>query len=79
MSTKMKINSQIFQDSNNTYYPKDEAEVSNLIKEFHKKNLPTEIVGTNSKSFIEKKLKHPIKFHFLNYQVLLIIFRKNFI
>ena len=55
MSTKMKINSQIFQDSNNTYYPKDEAEVSNLIKEFHKKNLPTEIVGTNSKSFIGNK------------------------
>ena len=55
MSTKTKINSQIFQDSNNTYYPKDEAEVSNLIKEFHKKNLPTEIVGTNSKSFIGNK------------------------
>jgi glycolate oxidase FAD binding subunit len=55
MSTKMKINSQIFQDSNNTYYPKDEAEVSNLIKEFHKKNLPTEIVGTNSKRFIGNK------------------------
>ena len=55
MSTKMKINSQIFQDSNNTYYPKDEAEVSNLIKEFHKKNLPTEIAGTNSKSFIGNK------------------------
>jgi glycolate oxidase FAD binding subunit len=51
----MKINSQIFQDSNNTYYPKDEEEVSNLIKEFHKKNLPTEIVGTNSKSFIGNK------------------------
>jgi glycolate oxidase FAD binding subunit len=55
MSTKTKINSQIFQDSNNTYYPKDEAEVSNLIKEFHKKNLPTEIAGTNSKSFIGNK------------------------
>jgi glycolate oxidase FAD binding subunit len=54
MSTKMKINSQIFQDSNNTYYPKDEAEVSNLIKEFHKKNLPTEIVGTNIKKFYWK-------------------------
>jgi glycolate oxidase FAD binding subunit len=51
----MKINSQIFQDSNNTYYPKNEEEVSNLIKEFHKKNLPTEIVGTNSKSFIGNK------------------------
>ena len=55
MFTEEKKNSQIFQDSNNTYYPKDEAEVSNLIKEFHKKNLPTEIVGTNSKSFIGNK------------------------
>ena len=55
MSTKMKINSQIFQDSNNTYYPNDEAEVSNLIKELYKKNLPTEIVGTDSKSFIGNK------------------------
>ena len=43
MSTKMKINSQIFQDSNNTYFPKTEEEVSILIKEFYKKNLPTEI------------------------------------
>jgi FAD/FMN-containing dehydrogenase len=46
---------QIFQDSNNTYYPKDEEEVSILIKEFYKKNLPTEIVGTNTKSFIGNK------------------------
>jgi glycolate oxidase FAD binding subunit len=51
----MKINSQIFQDSNNTYYPKDEEEVSILIKEFYKNNLPTEIVGTNTKSFIGNK------------------------
>ena len=55
MSTKMKINSQIFQDSNNTYFPKTEEEVSILIKEFYKKNLPTEIVGTNTKSFIGNK------------------------
>ena len=55
MSTKVKINSQIFQDSNNTYYPKSEEEVSNLIKEFHKKSLPTEIIGTNTKSFIGNK------------------------
>ena len=55
MSTKVKINSQIFQDSNNTYYPKSEEEVSNLIKEFHKKSLPTEIIGTNTKNFIGNK------------------------
>ena len=55
MSTKVKINSQIFQDSNNTYYPKSEEEVSNLIKELHKKSLPTEITGTNTKNFIGNK------------------------
>ena len=55
MSMKTKINSQIFQDSNNTYFPKTEEEVSTLIKEFFKKNLPTEITGTNTKSFIGNK------------------------
>ena len=55
MSMKTKINSQIFQDSNNTYFPKTEEEVSSLIKEFYKKNLPTEITGTNTKSFIGNK------------------------
>jgi len=55
MSTKMKINSQIFQDFNNTYFPKTEEEVSTLIKEFYKKNLPTEIIGTDTKSFIGNK------------------------
>ena len=52
MSTKTKINSQIFQDSNNIYYPKNEGEVSELIREFCKKDTPTEIIGNNSKSFI---------------------------
>ena len=55
MSTKIKINSQIFQDSNNVYYPKDEAEVSDLIRELYKKDTPTEIIGNNSKSFIGNK------------------------
>ena len=55
MSTKVKINSQIFQDSNNTYFPKNEEETSILIKEFYKKNLPTEIIGTNTKNFIGNK------------------------
>ena len=55
MSIKSKINSQIFQDSNNTYFPKNEEEVSILIKEFYKKNLPTEIIGTNTKNFIGNK------------------------
>ena len=55
MSTKVKINSQIFQDSNNIFYPKNEEEVSVLIKEFYKKNSSAELVGTNSKSFIGNK------------------------
>ncbi len=55
MSTKIKINSQIFQDSNNIYYPKDEVEVSDLIRELYKKDTPTEIIGNNSKSFIGNK------------------------
>ena len=55
MSTKIKINSQIFQDSNNIYYPKDESEVSDLIRELYKQDSPTEIIGNNSKSFIGNK------------------------
>jgi glycolate oxidase FAD binding subunit len=55
MSTKVKINSQIFQDSNNIFYPKNEEEVSVLIKELYKKNSSAELVGTNSKSFIGNK------------------------
>ena len=55
MSTKIKINSQIFQDSNNVYYPKDESEVSDLIRELYKQDSPTEIIGNNSKSFIGNK------------------------
>ena len=55
MSIKAKINSQIFQDSNNIYYPKNESEVSELIKELYKNDSPTEIIGHNSKSFIGNK------------------------
>ena len=55
MSTKVKINSRIFQDSNNIFYPKNEEEVSDLIKELYKKNSSTELIGTNSKSFIGNK------------------------
>ena len=57
MSTEMKKNSQIFQDSNNTYYPEDEVQVSNIVKELYKYNLPTELIGTGSKSFIGNKIQ----------------------
>ena len=57
MSTEMKKNSQIFQDSNNTYYPEDELQVSSIVKELYKKNQPTELIGTNSKNFIGNKIQ----------------------
>jgi len=57
MSTEMKKNSQIFQDSNNTYYPEDEQQVSNVIKELYKKNQPTELVGLGTKNFIGNKIQ----------------------
>ena len=57
MSTEMKKNSQIFQDSNNIYYPEDELQVSNLVQELYKKNQPTEIIGTGSKNFIGNRIQ----------------------
>ena len=41
MSTEVRKNSQIFQDSNNTYYPEDETQISSIVKELFKKNQPT--------------------------------------
>ena len=57
MSTEEKKNSQIFQDSDNFYYPEDEQQLSEVVKELYKKNLPTEIIGTGSKSFIGNKIQ----------------------
>jgi glycolate oxidase FAD binding subunit len=57
MSTEMKKNSQIFQDSNNIYYPEDELQVSDVVKEFYKKNQPIEIIGTGTKNFIGNKIQ----------------------
>ena len=57
MFTEVRKNSQIFQDSNKTYYPEDEMEVSSVVKELYKKNLPTELIGTGSKSFIGNKIQ----------------------
>ena len=61
MSIEAKKNSQIFQDSNNTYYPEDEIQVSYLVKELYKKNLSTELIGTGSKSFIGNKIQSATK------------------
>ena len=57
MFTEMKKNSQIFQDSNNTYYPEDELQVSDVVKELYKKNQPTELIGTGTKNFIGNKIQ----------------------
>jgi glycolate oxidase FAD binding subunit len=61
MSTEVKKNSQIFQDSNKTYYPEDEIQVSSVVKELYKNNLPTELIGTGSKSFIGNKIQSASK------------------
>ncbi len=57
MSTEEKKNFQTSQDSDNVYKPSDEKEASNFIKEIYSKNLPIEIIGTNSKNFIGNKLQ----------------------
>jgi len=61
MSIEEKKNSQISQDFNKTYYPEDEIQVSNVVKELYKKNLPTELIGTSSKSFIGNKVQSVTK------------------
>ena len=57
MSTEVRKNSQIFQDSNNTYYPEDETQISSIVKELFKKNQPAEVVGLGSKIFIGNKIQ----------------------
>ncbi len=57
MSTEVKINSPISQDSNYILKPKNEEEVSLIVKDLYKKNLPTEIIGSSSKNFIGNKLQ----------------------
>ena len=68
MSTEMKKNSQIFQDSNNTYYPEDELQVSNIVKELYKKNQPTELIGQVQKVLLVIKYSQQKNYLFLNYQ-----------
>ena len=57
MSKETKKNSQIFQDSNSTYYPEDELQVSDIVKELYRKNQPTELIGTGTKDFIGNKIQ----------------------
>jgi len=57
MSIEVRKNSQISQDSDYILKPDNEEKVSQIIKDLYKKNLPTEIIGSNSKSFIGNKLQ----------------------
>jgi len=57
MSIEVRKNFQISQDSDYVLRPENEAEVSQIVKDLYKKNLPTEIIGSNSKSFIGNKLQ----------------------
>ena len=56
MSTEVKKNSQIFLDSN-VLSPENEQAVSDMVRENYKKNLPLEIVGSNTKKFIGYNLQ----------------------
>ena len=57
MSIEEKQNFQTYQDSDSIEYPKNEKEVSSLIKKFYKSNIPIELVGTGSKKKIGKPLQ----------------------
>jgi len=57
MSIEVKKNSQISQDSDYILRPENEAEVSQIVRDLYKKNLPTEIIGSRSKNFIGNKLQ----------------------
>ena len=57
MSIEEKQNFPIYQDSDSTEYPKNEKELSDLVKQFYKSNIPIELVGTGSKRNIGKPLQ----------------------
>ena len=57
MSTEEKRNSQTSQNSENSFSPDNELEVSKIVKKLYQENLPVEIIGSGSKRRIGKKLK----------------------
>ena len=57
MSIEVKKNSQISQDSDYILRPENETKVSQIVRDLYKKNLPIEIIGSNSKNFIGNKLQ----------------------
>ena len=58
MSIEEKQNFQIFQDSDSFEYPKDEKEVSKLIKQFYQSNHPIELIGSGSKRKIGRQVQY---------------------
>ena len=57
MFTEENRNSQISQNSENSFSPDNELEVSKIVKKLYQENLPVEIIGSGSKRRIGKKLK----------------------
>ncbi len=57
MSIEEKQNFQTYQDSDIAEYPKNEKELSSLIKHFYKSGIPIELVGSGSKKKIGKPLQ----------------------
>jgi len=57
MSIEVRKNSQISQDSDYILRPENETKVSQIVRDLYKKNLPIEIIGSNSKNFIGNKLQ----------------------
>ena len=57
MSIEEKHAFQTYRDSNSTKYPESEKEVSKLIGQFYKSNIPIELVGSGSKKQIGKPLQ----------------------
>jgi len=55
--TEENRNSQISQNSENSFSPDNELEVSKIVKKLYQENLPVEIIGSGSKRRIGKKLK----------------------
>ncbi len=57
MFTEENRNSQISQNSENSFSPDNELEVSKIVKKLYQENLSVEIIGSGSKRRIGKKLK----------------------
>ena len=57
MSIEEKQNFLTYQDSEFVEYPRNEKEVSQLVKQFYKSNIPIELVGSGSKRRIGKPLR----------------------